>query len=482
MRVFRRLASLVDDDRRDIDTQSRGSNLRDPDCALTVGTAVLQAVNTLRTSQDSIPVGSLAPFDDAVEATRLASALPFLSEERVMELTFPVLPALVICGHAPKYCSWLGDVQFSSLSSDAAGRRGKLNRCGPSQATTRGSATPAGGRRGSPTAPTRSTRSRSSPWSASTWRGLGRCSTSVPAKGSSPGWPSGSEPDGCSGSTRPGASHRARSGPAVLIYARASAEPLPFPGRTFDAVVAVWSSSTSSRTWRPSPRWPGCSPGRAVLVLPQPSAAPDPRQRMDRRPHPGGAVLADRSLSGGGQLYAGGGKRGGIAVRAPAALPLRQCYGRGGPPGRSDGGAGAAGGIFGTGRRVPGCGHNSPPPLHAGGQSAVSDLNPSPRRLRYLLPWVFPRSPGTVSTCRGSSFSKTCLTPPRWGPWGPESGLYRHGADCVDALGVKATWSYHHHRPELLKPVAKRAQSRLRRSRASSTAPAWPLRRSPRRR
>ena len=69
-------------------------------------------------------------------------------------------------------------------------------------------------------------------------------------------------------------------------------------------------SSTSTTSTTRSPRSPGCCARRAVLLLPQPPAAADAGQRLDRRPHPrpARAVLADRAVPRRAGVDRGGGE------------------------------------------------------------------------------------------------------------------------------------------------------------------------------
>ena len=174
----------------------------------------------------------------------------------------------------------------------------------------------------SPTAPTRSTRSRSCRWPPTQ---LGRRTARARRRAAATGQIARLAHVGSPASRWRSASIRRgtrsawpRSGPGRPAYARAGADGLPFADGSFDAVVAclvfehIDAVDDGDRRGRPGPR-----AGRPLLLLPQPPAAADARQRLDRRPDPRSAraVLADRSLP-----HRGGDDRGG---RARRAHPLR---------------------------------------------------------------------------------------------------------------------------------------------------------------
>ena len=105
-------------------------------------------------------------------------------------------------------------------------------------------------------------------------------------------------------------------------------------------------SSTSTTSTTPSPRWPACcAPGGRFLLLPQPPAAADAEQRLDRRPdpRPARAVLAHRPVPRRGRDDRGGGEGRVHPVHPPPAEPLRQRARGQRPVHRAHGGAGAAG-------------------------------------------------------------------------------------------------------------------------------------------
>ena len=157
-----------------------------------------------------------------------------------------------------------------------------------------------GGRPASPTGPTPSTTSRSSRWRPRTWPARGRVLDVGCGEGqiarlaagrpgdpvSSASTPPGSQLDRGRGTRRRG-----------VAYARAAAAALPFPPASSTPSIACLvfehiddvdaAIAEVGRVLRP---------GRPVSLLPQPSAAPDARQRVDRRPHPRRAVLAHRAL------------------------------------------------------------------------------------------------------------------------------------------------------------------------------------------
>ena len=123
------------------------------------------------------------------------------------------------------------------------------------------------------------------------------CSTSARGEGQvASAWPPRSAPVvGVDPTVGPGVGRRPGR---RRRYARASAERLPFPDAARSTRSSrAWCSSTSIAVDAAHRRGgPGPRPGGRFLFLPQPPAAADAGQRVDRRPHPRGAVLADRPL------------------------------------------------------------------------------------------------------------------------------------------------------------------------------------------
>ena len=82
------------------------------------------------------------------------------------------------------------------------------------------------------------------------------------------------------------------------------------------------SASCSSTSTRSSPRSTRSrrvlAPGRALRLLPEPPAAPGAGQRLDRRPHPRGAVLAGRAVPARRRRDRGGRARGEICPSCTA--------------------------------------------------------------------------------------------------------------------------------------------------------------------
>ena len=134
-------------------------------------------------------------------------------------------------------------------------------------------------------------------------------------------------------STRPPAQVRRGPAPRPAVRLRCGPGPstLPFADASFDAAVACLvfehiddldeALAEVARVLRP---------GGPLRVVPQPPAAADPGQRVDRRPdpRPARAVLAHRALpergldprtGGGGRVH---------PLRAPPAQPLPQHHGR----------------------------------------------------------------------------------------------------------------------------------------------------------
>ena len=116
-----------------------------------------------------------------------------------------------------------------------------LSGAGAAVDATSGRSTPAGGRTGSPTAPTPSTRSRSCRWRAEQLAGAGRVLDVGMRRG--PGRPAGRStraPSASSASTRPGprSSVAARARRRTGLRARRAPRALPFATASFDAVVA----------------------------------------------------------------------------------------------------------------------------------------------------------------------------------------------------------------------------------------------------
>ena len=139
--------------------------------------------------------------------------------------------------------------------------------------------------------------------------------------------PPASAPSSWSASTRRGTrSGSPRSAVEDRCSRAAALQPCRSPTRPSTRRSPASCSSTSAMSTRRSPRWRACSSRRALLVLPQPPAAADAEQRVDRRPdpRPARAVLADRSLPDRGRDHRGGGEGRVHPVHPPAAEPLPQ--------------------------------------------------------------------------------------------------------------------------------------------------------------
>ena len=144
---------------------------------------------------------------------------------------------------------------------------------------------PAGGRTGSPTAPTPSTRSRSSR-SPPTCRRRGRVLDVGCGEGQVARLAGGTAAGSSSASTRPAQIVAPRKRGGGPVYAR------PAPTRSVrrrgvrrrrrvPGVRAHRRRRRGDRRGRPGP-----AARRPLRLLPQPPAAADARQRLDRRPHP----------------------------------------------------------------------------------------------------------------------------------------------------------------------------------------------------
>ena len=227
-----------------------------------------------------------------------------------------------------------------------------------------GGTTPAGGRSGSPRAPTPSTSSRSCRWRREQLAGRRRvldvgCGEGQIARLAA----SARAPRSSSASTRRGPrSPRRRAAAADRRTPAPAPAPLPVRRRGRSTPSSPAScSSTSTTSTRRSPRSARVLRARRpVLLLPQPPAAPDARQRLDRRPgpRPARAVLADRPVPGGGGDDRGGREGRVHPLRPPAAVALRERAGGQRAVHRADGGAGAAArlprpGAASTARRRP---------------------------------------------------------------------------------------------------------------------------------
>ena len=190
------------------------------------------------------------------------------------------------------------------------------------------------------------------------WPAPTGCSTSAAARAR---WPAGRAPargaelvvgvDPTSArSPRPPARRRRRATPGPAPTRCPS--PTPRSTRSWPA----WCSSTSTTSTRPSPRWPGCcAPGGRFVLLPQPPAAADARQRLDRRPDPRSAraVLAHRALPDRGRDRSSRSRR--ACSSAFVHRPLSRyvnAMADAGLAARADGRAGAAAGLPGPGRGV----------------------------------------------------------------------------------------------------------------------------------
>ena len=172
---------------------------------------------------------------------------------------------------------------------------------------TSGRRTPAGGRTGSPRAPTRSTTSRSCRWRPSCLAGAARgARRRHAARARSPAWPSrggAGRVVGVDPTARPDRRGGRRGGGPGLRPRRRRAAAVRRPA-SFDAVVACLvfehiddvddAIAEVARVLRPG--------GRFVFFLNHPLLQ-TPEQRLDRRPdaRPARAVLAHRSLPGRGR-------------------------------------------------------------------------------------------------------------------------------------------------------------------------------------
>ena len=123
------------------------------------------------------------------------------------------------------------------------------------------------------------------------------CSTSAPVRARSPGAPRagrrrvvGVDPTANQLAAAPPTGRRRR------VRARRRPTPCPFA----DAIVRRGRRVPRVRAPRPSSRARGGRPGararRPLPAAPEPPAAAGAGQRLDRRPHPRGAVLAGRAL------------------------------------------------------------------------------------------------------------------------------------------------------------------------------------------
>ena len=196
----------------------------------------------------------------------------------------------------------------------------------PGDPATSGRPTPAGGRPASPTAPTRSTSSRSSRWPPSAWPGPhGARRRHGRGSGRAAGPRRGATGRRCR--PHPGADRAAPERGGGPAYARSARRRSRSPG-----VVRRGRRLPRLRAHRDLDdaigRWPASSCRAAGSPFPQPPAAPDAEQRLDRRPgaRPARAVLADRALPGGGHHDRGGGEgRVFPSSTARSPLPERCC-------------------------------------------------------------------------------------------------------------------------------------------------------------
>ena len=153
-----------------------------------------------------------------------------------------------------------------------------------------------------------------------------------------------------------------------------------FPDATFDAAFAcLVFEHIEGTVGGPGRGGPGAAPGRHLPAVLEPPPAPGPGQRMGGRPHPGGAVLAHRSLPGRAPRRRGGGQKRLDPLCPPAPFGLRQRPGRRRALPDGDGGAGPPGRLLGEGRRVPG-GGRLPPALGTAGREVGARRRPTPAR------------------------------------------------------------------------------------------------------
>ncbi len=160
------------------------------------------------------------------------------------------------------------------------------------------------------------------------------CSTSGAARARSPGWPcAGGAQRRRSASTRRGRRSRSRRSGAAEpgLRPRRARRRCRSPTASFDAAVACLvfehirdvddAIAEVARVLRA---------GRPVPVPPEPPAAADAEQRLDRRPgaRPARAVLAHRPLPRRGRDDRGGGEGRVHPVHPPPAVPLPQRAGR----------------------------------------------------------------------------------------------------------------------------------------------------------
>ena len=240
-----------------------------------------------------------------------------------------------------------------------------------------GGTTPAGGSRGSPTAPTRSTRSRSCRWPPSTWPGprrvldvgcgdgqvarLARAGGAELVVGVDPTWNQirvAAERGGGPAYARAGAAGAAlRRRPRSTPWWRASC------------------SSTSATSTPPSPRWPGCCvPGGRVR-------SSSSTTRCSRRPNSG--WIDDQILDPPEQYWRIGPylvedetieevEKGVFIpfIHRPLSRYVNALAGQR-PAARAHGRAGPAARLPRPGRRVPGGGHHPPAAAPAGPQAGI---------------------------------------------------------------------------------------------------------------
>ena len=140
------------------------------------------------------------------------------------------------------------------------------------------------------------------------------------------------------------------------VYARGAPRPTCRSlDATFDGVVACLVFEHIEAVDAAIAEVGACpAPGRCVPVPPEPPAAPGARQRVDRRPHPRGAVLAHRAVPR-GELRRGGDRPGGApALHPPAAVTVREHPGGPRAPRAPDAGTGPTCGFPGPGGGIPG--------------------------------------------------------------------------------------------------------------------------------